>query len=58
MLNRLRAIVFVLMVICGGLWCIAEYYEPEVKTTKLERRTDLGAIADSMLKDMLDKQNL
>ncbi len=56
MVNKLRAIVFVLMIICGGLWCVAEYYEPEVKIAKLERRTDLEAIADGMLKNMLDKQ--
>ena len=53
-----KSIVFVLMVICGGLWCVAEYYEGEVKITKLERRTDLGAIADGMLKNMLDKHKL
>ena len=58
MVNKLRAIVFVLMIICGGLWCVAEYYEPKVKIAKLERRTDLEAIADGMLKNMLNKHNL
>jgi PBP1b-binding outer membrane lipoprotein LpoB len=55
MFNKIRATVFVLMMICGGLWCVAEYYEAEVKITKLERRTDLGSIADGMLKSMLNK---
>jgi len=55
MINKIRMIVFVLMIICGSLWCIAEYYEPEFKIAKLERRTDLEAIADRMLKSMLDK---
>jgi len=51
----LKAIVFLLMIMCGTMWCIAEYYEPEVKIARLERRTDLGAIANDMLKDMLNK---
>jgi hypothetical protein len=44
------------MVMCGTTWCVAEYYEPEINIAKVERRTDLGAIADGMLKNMLDKQ--
>jgi len=52
----LKGIVFLLMVICGTMWCVAEYYEPEVKIARLERRADLESIADGMLKNMLNKQ--
>jgi len=52
----LKVIVFLLMIMCGTMWCVAEYYEPEIKIAKLERRTDLESIADGMLKNMLDKQ--
>jgi hypothetical protein len=55
-MKKIQAVAFVLMVLCGGLWCVAEYHDGNVAVSKLERRTDLEDIADNMLKKMLEEK--
>lgn len=51
-MKTIKIVLFVLMIITGTLWQIAEHYEPKAPMTREQRMVELNAVAEKMLQDM------
>lgn len=50
-MRTIKIILFVLMIITGTLWQIAEHYDP-ITITREQRMVELNAMAETMLREM------